>query len=349
MASITQIPHHDGYTSRTFVYKVIDGLEIKTEVAWPATKKTSGPVPVLLHYHGGFLVIGDRFSFLPTWLVSSCASRGWIFVTPDYRLIPETTAHSSLDDAVDAYNWVLTKMGGEIGLDIGRVVMAGSSAGGYLALGTSCLVSPKPQAVVTIYGMLDFADPRYLNDGSLIFGMPPIDTSGTMKKLEDLGRQDHPSVVSGSPVPIVVDPKAVPRFEYILALLAERLFPDYITGVPGMRQAIVDNGIGAIPQEHRPLFPAAFGLPSDLPPFLVLHGRNDSAVPCSASETAVKALKTAGASVQTEFVDDAEHGFDGRLEGASNLDALSEGGDDSRALQIRALKNVVKFLERHLG
>ncbi|KIW14363.1 hypothetical protein PV08_07145 [Exophiala spinifera] len=343
MAGITQIPHHDGYTSRTFIYKTIDGLEIKTEVAWPETTKTSGPVPVLLHYHG------NRFSFLPSWLIGSCVSRGWIFVTPDYRLIPETTAHSCLDDAVDAYNWVLTKLGPEIGLDIGKVIIAGSSAGGYLALGTSCLVSPKPQAVVTIYGMLDFSDNRYLNDSSLIFGMPPIDSSATLRKLEDLRQQERPKVISSSEVPVTVDPNAVPRFEYILALQGERLFPDYVTGVPGMRRAIVEKGIEAIPPEHRRLFPVAFGLPSDLPSFLVLHGRNDSAVPFTASEAAAHALKKAGVKVQTEFIEDAEHGFDDRLEGASNLDALPDGGDDSSASQVRALKNVVKFLEQHLG
>lgn len=197
--------------------------------------------------------------------------------------------------------------------------------------------------------MLDFSDNRYLNDSSLIFGMPPTDTSKTLRKLEDIRRQDKPKVISGSEVPLTVDPNSVPRFEYILALQGERLFPDCVTGVPGMRQAIVEKGIEAVPQEHRRLFPVAFGLPHDLPPFLVLHGRNDSAVPFSVSETAAKALGSAGVSVQTEFIDDAEHGFDGRLEGAGNLDSLSEGGDDSRSLQIRALKNAVKFLEQYLG
>jgi acetyl esterase/lipase len=31
------------------------------------------------------------------------ADRGWIFVTPAYRLIPEATVHALVEDAIDAH------------------------------------------------------------------------------------------------------------------------------------------------------------------------------------------------------------------------------------------------------
>ena len=110
-----------------------------------------------------YQIIGNRFSFLPSWLVSSCVSRGWIFVTPDYRLIPETTAHSCLDDAVDAYNWVLTKMGAEIELDVGKVVIAGSSAGGYVSL-----------VLATTYLTFRCVSKRYFHMVTNLTYLPPL-------------------------------------------------------------------------------------------------------------------------------------------------------------------------------
>ncbi|CAJ0544075.1 Ff.00g040700.m01.CDS01 [Fusarium sp. VM40] len=116
------------------------------------------PKTVLIHYHGGFLIVGDRYSYPPYWLLHACASREWTFVTPDYRLIPETTAHAALDDAVHAYEWVHSVLPGLLGCQVSSVLLASSSAGGYLALSTASVVAKKPEALLLIYGMLDPAD-----------------------------------------------------------------------------------------------------------------------------------------------------------------------------------------------
>ncbi|KAJ3500740.1 hypothetical protein NM208_g17081 [Fusarium decemcellulare] len=158
----------DGYTSRTFSFKSTPDGDINVDVVYPEDSDGS-PSTVLLHYHGGFLIIGDRYSFLPYWLVHACASRKWIFVTPEYRLIPETTAHSSVDDAVDAYNWVRSSLPDLIGRPVGSVLLAGSSAGGYLALTTAVAVTQKPSALLLIYGMLDPTGSRYLTPGKRRF------------------------------------------------------------------------------------------------------------------------------------------------------------------------------------
>ena len=41
-----------------------------------------------------------------------------IFVTPGYRLIPETTAHSCVDDSVDAYNWVHSSLAQGLNIEL---------------------------------------------------------------------------------------------------------------------------------------------------------------------------------------------------------------------------------------
>lgn len=45
----------EGYVNKVLPFKTVDGLELKVDVLYPSTKPTSPP-PVLIHYHGGFLV-----------------------------------------------------------------------------------------------------------------------------------------------------------------------------------------------------------------------------------------------------------------------------------------------------
>jgi acetyl esterase/lipase len=135
-------------------YKSTPDGDINLEIFYPEAASDS-PRVVLLHYHGVLLVVGDRFSFFPYWLVRACASRGWIFISPEYRLMPESTAHKSLEDASDAYQWVLSILPQELGCELGTVLMAGTSAGAYLALATAACNQVQPGALLLIYDMLD--------------------------------------------------------------------------------------------------------------------------------------------------------------------------------------------------
>lgn len=289
-------------------------------------------------------ILGDRYAFLPHWLINAAVARGWIFVTPDYRLLPETTAHSSLDDVIDAYNWVVKFLHTELKVERGSVAVAGSSAGGWLALGTACFANPKPDALVSIYGMLDFSHDRYTTQGDSIFHAPVTDTTPTLERLKQIRQQTKPQVTTGSELPEALFRD--PRFAFITTLHIERLYPDYLTGVPGLREAVVTQGLQAIPQQHRRLFPAEFGFHHGLPPVFLLHGKNDSAVPCSLSERTAARLRDAGVKVEIAFPEDAEHGFDGRS-GIKDVDTEGER-DEYKTPAIQSLKTVIHFLEQHL-
>lgn len=267
-------------------------------------------------------------------------------MTPDYRLMPETTAHSSLDDAIDAYTWVLKSLGEQTGLEIGPVAIAGSSAGGWLALATAAAVTVKPKAIVSIYGTLDFSNKRYISEGDALFGAPAPDTSATLQQLEQIQRSPGQNVTTGSALP--ENPLEEPRFAFVLALHVNRLYPDYLTGVKGLREAIETRGLEAIPPEHRRLFPTALGGNlSGLPPVLLMHGKNDGAVPFSLSEQTAERLSAAGVDTETIFLDDAQHGFDGRS-GVKDLDKEGDK-DEFKTPAIQSLKDIVRYLEKHLG
>jgi epsilon-lactone hydrolase len=85
--------------------------------------------PVVLHFHGGGYVMANPGTH--GGLCSRLAySSGGRVLSVDYRLAPEHPFPDAADDAFAAYRWLLDQ-----GIDPGRIVVAGDSAGGGLALG----------------------------------------------------------------------------------------------------------------------------------------------------------------------------------------------------------------------
>ncbi|KAF5669335.1 hsp70 [Fusarium circinatum] len=321
----------------TIPYKSGPDGDIVLDVVYPEEADDS-PTTVLIHIHGGFLIVGDRYSFAPYWLVNAATSRKWIFVSPDYRLVPESTAHVSLDDSIDAYNWVRSSLADALGRPIGPVLLAGSSAGGYLALTTANAVEQKPDALLLIYGMLDAAGPRYTTPGTNIWGAPPFDTASVLSQFPRTKQNDDRKAISGYPPS--ENFQQDPRFQVASALHIDALFPDYMTGVEGLSREIASKGIDAIPEEHRRLFPLSFGDLGKIPRTFLLHGVNDSAVTVDCSIVAEKKLREAGVEVEKDFPEDAEHGFDGRI---GNVDVEKKEADGIP--NVESLRNAVRFLD----
>lgn len=331
----------EGYKAKTIDYKSTPDGEIKLDILYPAdvsgTSVVSRKRTVLLHYHGGFLVLGDRYAFFPTWLAKAGASRGWIFVTPDYRLLPESTAQASVADARDAYEWILSSLGQELDCKIGAVLMAGSSAGGYLALTTAAAAEVRPTALLLIYGMLDPASSRYTTPGTNIMGKPPFDTSEVLAKYPMHGEGDTRKAISG--YPMGPNPADDPRGELVDALHVDALFLDYMTGIKGLGRLVAEVGPRGIPTEHRNLFPLNFAKLSKLPQTFLLHGCNDSFVDADNSSAAAQKIGL-HTYVKFEAPSDAEHGFDGK---AGTIDIESTEGE--KVFGYEYLRSALAFLD----
>ncbi|MCS0499896.1 alpha/beta hydrolase [Protaetiibacter mangrovi] len=100
----------------------------KVRVYEPAEKRTDA---ALLWIHGGGLVIGDPRQ--DEALVSGTAAElGMVVVSAHYRLAPEHPFPAGLDDTLAAWEW-LQRHAAELGVDPGRIVVGGESAGGGLA------------------------------------------------------------------------------------------------------------------------------------------------------------------------------------------------------------------------
>ncbi len=101
----------------------------KLDIYAPA--KAEKPAPVLVFFYGGGWVTGRRQDY--AFAGKALASRGFLTVVPDYRLVPEVRYPRFVEDGALALRWV-REHAAEYGGDPRRVVLAGHSAGAYIAV-----------------------------------------------------------------------------------------------------------------------------------------------------------------------------------------------------------------------
>lgn len=222
-----------------------------------------------IHFYNNKLkqIIGDRASLQLSWLINAYVQRRWVFVSLDYRLLPESTAHDTVDDVVEACEWVSQSLSTALNMNTSPVILAGSSAGTYLALTAATIVPTKPRALFLLYGMLDPAGKRYTTQGTNVLGFPPVETGPILAQI--LPRSDkRRSALPGYPFPD--DLSTDPRFALIQAVHIEAPLPDMMTGILGMSHSIrSQNREASIPDSSRRLFPGTFADFAHLPPTLV--------------------------------------------------------------------------------
>jgi acetyl esterase/lipase len=95
------------------------------------------PAPAVYHTHGGGMILGDNRTGLAG-LLDWIEALGVIVVSVEYRLAPEHPYPAAVDDCYAGLVWTATHAA-ELGIDPGRLVIAGTSAGGGLAAALSLM------------------------------------------------------------------------------------------------------------------------------------------------------------------------------------------------------------------
>ena len=133
----------------------------KARVYRPAGVPESTKLPVVVYYHGGGWVIADLMTYDSTPRTMAKQLNATV-VSVEYRRAPEARFPAQHDDADQAYDWVLRdapKWGG----DASKVIVAGESAGGNLAVNVAVHARDRrltaPLAVLSIYPIAT-ADPN---------------------------------------------------------------------------------------------------------------------------------------------------------------------------------------------
>ncbi len=148
---------------RTETMATVDGKPLQATIYLPT--QAAARAPVFAYIHGGGFMIGN-----PTETAADLrwfADRGWLVVSIDYRLF--TTGNPTWDkapaDVACGLAWVFANAA-RFGGDPQRIVLAGDSAGGNLAVNlgfgaalaqvqSSCGPVPVPRAIVVQYPAVD--------------------------------------------------------------------------------------------------------------------------------------------------------------------------------------------------
>ena len=125
------------------------------------TPEGQGPFPVMMYFHGGGFIAGD-LDTQDNVCRMCCGASGFVVVSVDYRLGPESPFPAGPEDCYAATVWVASNAA-EIQGDPSRVVVMGESAGGNLAA-VVCLMAkdrkgPVVRHQIIVYG--GFYQPKW--------------------------------------------------------------------------------------------------------------------------------------------------------------------------------------------
>ncbi len=156
--------NHYNYAPNT-TYITENGVELKLDLY--TRRDVTTPQPTLIFFHGGFWVAGSKdiqLAALLPWM-----EKGWNIVNVGYRLGGVAPAPAAAVDAFCALRWVGANAA-MYNIDTTKIVAAGQSAGGHLALTLGMLneagfdagcpagETPRVAAVINWFGVTDVAD-----------------------------------------------------------------------------------------------------------------------------------------------------------------------------------------------
>jgi epsilon-lactone hydrolase len=123
----------------------------------PSLMVSSGAAsdPTVVYIHGGAFVIGSAYGYRVHAGALAAAAQTGVLV-PDYRLAPEHPFPAAVDDAANAYHWLVAR-----GIAPEAIALVGDSAGASMALSLLQQLrntgEPLPGAVVVMCPWLDLA------------------------------------------------------------------------------------------------------------------------------------------------------------------------------------------------
>ncbi|CDO77134.1 hypothetical protein BN946_scf184657.g9 [Trametes cinnabarina] len=331
----------------TFVYKTVGDIGIHLDLYPPAQLAATGSreVSAVIYFHGGALTVGNKRSWFPFWLHRRITDANVAFISVDYRLIPPSTGHEILDDIQDLFRFlgndinrgiqeewaVKLRPGHSFTINTRALAVSGSSAGGLCAYLAAIHASPRPKAVLSLYGMGgDMVTPHYLTPKNVPFfrGREILDP-------KDFAEYLYPAssllpVTSDSPLAYHSLTYHTPGYPANPRMLLGRLylqlgaFLDYYTGCHdpslsiSLRKLLDANKLNVdprsnllenIPEAHRHMFPQLC-VGADFPPTLLIHGSADTAVLVGESQNLHILLLNAGVGSELQIVEGKEHSFD---------------------------------------
>jgi acetyl esterase/lipase len=290
---------------QTYTYKTAGTLPIKADVY---REDDDLDRPVVVWVHGGALINGHRES-IPLRLKEPLLAAGHLLVSLDYRLAPETKLPAIIEDLEDAFRWIQNDGPRLFHADARRVAVVGGSAGGYLTLVCGFRIRPRPSALVALWGYGDLVGPWYSTPS-------PHPAHQRVR----LSRDEAFRQVAGPPIADARDRQGDGGAFYQFCR-QQGLWPKAVSGWDPHTEA----------EKFVPYMPVR-NVDRHFPPTLLVHGEEDTDVPCEQSIMMAAELRKNNVEHRLITYPKAEHGLAG-----------AEAAKIEEAYQA-----AVEFLRKHL-
>lgn len=293
-------------TVTTHTYKKVGDLEIKADVYRTADSELR---PVVVWIHGGALINGHRAS-LSGRVKDMLLGFGYVIVSIDYRLAPETRMPAIIEDLEDAFAWIRAEGPRLFRADASKIGVMGGSAGGYLTLTSGFRVKPRPTVLVPFWGYGDLIGDWYSTPS-------PHARHHRSKMSEEEARRQ----VSGPPISDSRERNGDGGAFYQFCR-QRGIWPKEVSGWDPHSEA--DKFVPYMPVRN---------VTKDYPPTMLIHGTEDTDVPYEQSVMMAEQFKEHGVEHELVSVPGGEHGLAG---------ADTKLVDDAYA-------RAFEFLKRHMG
>ena len=268
----------------THTYKTVGQLKIKADVHHFTDSKKR---PVVVWLHGGALINGHRAGI--SGVVRNFAlTNGFLLVSFDYRLAPETKLPQIIEDVEDAFKWLRRDGSGLFGADPERVAVTGGSAGGYLTLTTGHRVRPRPNVLLAFWGYGDLVGDWYSKPS-------PHPRHNRMK----IDRKTAFAQVNGSPVSDAREREGNGSLFYLHCRQTGQ-WPTLVSGWDPKSDG----------SRFDPYMPVK-NVTKNYPPTVLIHGTHDTDVPHEQSVMMVKEFRRHEVRHQFHSIKNGEHGLGG--------------------------------------
>ena len=263
---------------KTFVYKHIDGCEIKGDFYEAARTHA----PLIVYIHGGGLIWGSRQDMMSE-QIELYLRHGFHVCTIDYRLAPETKLAGIVSDIEDALTWLRNEGAQQFPFDPEKIAVIGSSAGAFLALQTGTFAM-KPKAIISFYGY-----------GSILgewYHKPSTHYQKMTNVPEMLARQlIQNKTISEAPIER--------RYAIYMYCRQQGKWNEFVSDKNPITDA--EELAAFCPIQH---------IAPDYPATLLLHGTKDEDVPYEESVAMRDALTTVGIKNELITIENGKHVFD---------------------------------------
>ena len=289
----------------TYTYKRVGGLEIKADVH-RADDTTVRPVVVWIH--GGALINGHRAGVSGR-VKQYMLEAGYIIVSIDYRLAPETKLPGIIEDVEDAFKWIRKEGAALFHADTSRIAVMGGSAGGCLTLTSGFRVQPQPTVLVAFWGYGDLIGDWYSQPS-------PHPRHNRVQITQD----EAFAQVTGPPVSDSRERKGNGGTFYNFCR-QRGIWP----------QEVTDWNPATEPEKFYP-YMAVKNVTPDYPPTMLIHGTKDTDVPYEQSTMMADEFRKHGVEHELISIANGEHGL---------------GGGDPQEID-QAYNAAFDFVDRHM-